>query len=234
MAYTPPAGTAVDFTLTGDAYTPPAGTAVDFSWDTGINALMVFPFVLAASANHQAAFTDGGVLPFVLTASANHQVASAAGQFIPIVVGDARQQIASVATTFPFSISAVAQSFPIGTQLATVAGTFKCAVEGRAHMVYAPEVSQVFPFMGSALAALVYSPTAVIIPQMGGGALAFRPGYEASAKIGFPMGGSALANPGRVASAEMVFPMRGEARTFRMFRASAHIKFIPIIEGIAA
>jgi hypothetical protein len=101
-------------------------------------------------------------------------------------------------------------------------------------MAYAPEVSQVFPFIGSALAAFVYSPTAVIVPQMVGGAFAFRPGYEASAAIKFPMNMAAQANPGRVASAAMVFPMRGEARTFRRFRASAHIKFIPITEGIAA
>ena len=234
MAYTPPAGNAVDFTLTGDAYTPPVGNAVDFSWDTGITASMVFPFALAASANHQAAFTTDGQLPFVIAASANHQVASVAGEFIPVVVGDARQQIASVATTFPFSISAAAQIFPIGTQLATTAGTFRCIVDGLANMVYAPDVAQIFPFVGSALAAFVYSPMAVIVPQMGGGASAFRPGYEASANSAFPMSLSAVANPGRVANAAMVFPMSGEARTFRRFRASAHNRFVPIIEGIAA
>lgn len=234
MAYTPPAGDAVDFTLTGDAYTPPVGDAVDFSWDTGVTASIVFPFALAASANHQAAFTADGQLPFVIAASANHQVAFVAGEFVPVVVGDARQQIASVATALPFSISASAVLFPAGSQLATSTGPIKFVLSGVAQAVYAPVVSAIFPFVGSSRANYVYNPSASVVCPMSGTAFAFRPGYAAFAVNEFPVIIGAQANPGRVASAAMVFQMTISGRTVRRFRASANNKLYLNIDGIAA
>lgn len=233
MAYTPPAGNGVDFTLTGDAYTPPAGNAVDFSWDTGIRARMTWPCVITASAIQQVAFTGDGRLPFALSASANHQVAFGSGEFVPVLVGDARQQMASVAAVFPIYISSVAQAFAVGTQLATVSSGFKCVISGSAQVVYAPVVSQEFPFIGSAQANYIYSPSAAIVPEMIGNVFAYRPGYEASTAIEFPVTIVAEAKPGRVATAAGVFQMRIDGRTFRRFRASAHNRFVPIIEGIA-
>jgi hypothetical protein len=46
MAYTPPAGNAVNFGFSGSAYTPPAGDAINFLFTEEEVALLVAYFAL--------------------------------------------------------------------------------------------------------------------------------------------------------------------------------------------
>lgn len=212
MAYTPPDGDAVDFTLTGVVVLPPDGDKVDFVFPPAVlarSSLSVEP-VHAADAIQLYAYGNVSISPSV-EAYANHQYAT--GALVVKLSADA------VVSTARFAAGALQVKL-------VVDGVAAAGKSADAALSVVPSISSVAAFVHDASSALP------VVPSVA--AVAYRPAYEAAGDLRVVLSVSASATPGVIASGALVVQPIVMAKTASDYTWSADFHILPSISAAAS